>query len=148
MHIELKEMEIMTATENSVSDGQITRNLTVLFGFFFVFLTTLITSSMAISGQDLLKTLTIYIMGIGSAIGGSLVGMDLRQRFIDEGISELGSWGISFLVIIIPAFSIFGVAIVLGLEPFWWIGGVFAFFIALVSPYLADYYRSRSGYTN
>jgi len=127
------------------NDSSLTRNLTVLFGFFFVMLSSIVTTSQAVPLDDTLGRCATYLLAIGAAIGGSLVGIDLIQRYIGEGISLIGKWGVAFLIVIIPAYFVVGIALLLRLDASQLVAGLGLFCFALFLPYLAEFYKTKAG---
>ena len=125
------------------SEEPLFRNLTVLFGFFFVLLSTFVSVIVMISTADFTVKITFFGIAVFISIGGILIGIELLKCFADAGVGFAGKWGLVILIWVVPAFYVIGTALLLGLEPWWLVGGILVAFIIIESPKVFSYYSSR-----
>ena len=97
--------------ENSVTDddlSNILRSLTVLYGFFFVFLSAMVAGAHNLrTSLDSVNALMLYIFILLLAFACFMIGLEINRTLLDFGMSDVGEIGVRVLIALVPIVFVF-----------------------------------------
>lgn len=88
--------------------GNVLRSLTVIYGFFFVFLSAMVAGAQNLRvGVDFTTIVFFYTIVIALAVACFLIGFEIYISLRDCGISRIGDWGVILLILLVPTTFVF-----------------------------------------
>ncbi len=92
--------------------GNSLRALTVIYGFFFVFLSAMVAGSPTINSVlDPNNSFLFYVCTLLLAIANALIGIEIFRIMIMMNISFIGEWGLRLLIASVPSTFVFVIGI-------------------------------------
>ena len=93
---------------SNVECSNILRSLTVIYGFFFVFMSAMVAGAQNLRAElNLSDALVFYLFVFILALACYFIGVEIYRILVRFGISHIGEWGISLIVILVPTIFIF-----------------------------------------
>lgn len=84
--------------------GDVLRSLTVIYGFFFVFMSVIVAGAqiLSVTLADTASALIFFVIVFGLAIACSMIGLEIFMILNEMGMTFVGDWGIRILISFVP----------------------------------------------